>query len=338
MPDHARPDSPRRKRFVPALAALGVATVYGTFLGVTLERTRPAGESVPDVDQPDLSRAPVYVPEGLTAADRAPSVPGPSPSPSQPLSSPFVGSAPTTHPIAPTAKPSPTPTPTPTGDGKDAIRKGLDDMLPEVKNLPRWALPIVAKVQKHAVKGTVVQARVDGRGTLYVWGTIKAPKPGGSILDAVFEKPGKPKPKPKKHKHAARVGVEILLTVEDPTKATPADPATVTVTALAPTADMPVVATAQITSPSTTTADAIQTVRQAVADAVDSAPADPTPDPTPDDPPTVAPDDQLAPAPTPDDPPTVDPAVYLLLRDQGPFVRHKEDVPHEGSLPDLYGL
>lgn len=24
--------------------------------------------------------------------------------------------------------------------------------------------------------------------------------------------------------------------------------------------------------------------------------------------------------------------------DQGPHVRHKEDVPHEGALPDLYGL
>lgn len=24
--------------------------------------------------------------------------------------------------------------------------------------------------------------------------------------------------------------------------------------------------------------------------------------------------------------------------DQGPYVRHKEDVPHEGALPDLYGL
>jgi hypothetical protein len=219
------------------------------------------------------------------------------------------------------------------------LRRGLDDMLPEVKNLPAWALPIVHKVQKHAVKGSTIQARVDEHGTLYVWGTIRAPKPGGSILDAVFEKPGKPKPKKHKHKHAARVGVEILLTVEDPTKATPADPATVTVTALAPTADVPVVTTAQITDPTTATADTVQTVSQAVADAVDTAPADPTPDPTPDDPPmgTLG-GEQLAPDPTPDDPPTVDPAVYLRLQDQGPFVRHKEDVPHEGALPDLYGL
>jgi hypothetical protein len=26
------------------------------------------------------------------------------------------------------------------------------------------------------------------------------------------------------------------------------------------------------------------------------------------------------------------------LADQGPYVRHKEDVPHEGALADLYGL
>jgi hypothetical protein len=334
MPEHARSDPPRRTRYVPAVAALAVAAVYSAFLGVTLERTRPAGDSVPDADQSDPPRPPVYTPEGLSAADRVPSVPGPSASPSQPLSSPFVGSAPTTHPTAPTAKPSPTPT----GDGKDALRRGLDDVLPEVKNLPSWALPIVHKVQKHAVKGSTIQARVDDAGTLYVWGTVTAPKPGGSILGARFTKPGTAKAKP--GKHAARVGVEILLTVEDPTKATPADPATVTVTALAPTADVPVVTTAQITDPTTATVDTVQTVRQAVADAVDSAPADPTPtpDPTPSDPPTADPGNQLAPDPTPSDPPTVDPAVFLLLRDQGPFVRHKEDVPHEGSLPDLYGL
>lgn len=316
-----------------ALAALATAAAFTGLTAISYERSRPVGDAVPDLDQPDPSRPPVYVPEGLTAADRVPSAHGAAQGPSETLSRPSLGTVPTPRRTAPTATPSPTPKPT--GDGKDAIRKGLDDMLPELKNLPSWALPIVHKVQKHAVKGSTIQARVDARGTLYVWGTVKAPKPGASILDAVFEKPGKKKAKP--GRHAARVGVEILLTVEDPTKATPADPATVTVTALAPTADVPVVATAQITDPTAATHDTVQTVGQAVADAVDSAPA-PTPDPTPSDPPTADPGDQLAPDPTPDDPPTVDPAVFLSLRDQGPFVRHKEDVPHEGSLPDLYGL
>jgi hypothetical protein len=27
-----------------------------------------------------------------------------------------------------------------------------------------------------------------------------------------------------------------------------------------------------------------------------------------------------------------------VLSEQAPFVRSKEDVPHEGSIPDLYGL
>jgi hypothetical protein len=183
--------------------------------------------------------------------------------------------------------PTPTPTPTPTrptakpshastGDDKDPLRKGLDEVFPPLRDLPSWSLPIVDNVQQHAVKGTVVQARVDEHGTLYVCGTVKAD-------DALLHHQGHGRHRPKPGKHAAAsTGVEVMLRVEDPTTATPANPATVTVTALARHASTPVVTTTQITDPTTATDDAVRAVDDAVTDAAAVAP-DPMPDPTPTD-------------------------------------------------------
>lgn len=178
-----------------------------------------------------------------------------------------------------------TPTPAPTAHGKPAkrapkhraerkpkhrpskhpkspLRRGLERVLPDVKHLPDWALPIVADVRKHSVKGTQVQAYMNRTGKLVVWARVTAEPDGMRSMLRVLSV--------SRDDQAGGTGVDVRLVIEDPTTASIADPSRVTVTATDPETDTSVTRTSEVTAPEDVADVADDTMHNTVDQAADA--------------------------------------------------------------------
>jgi hypothetical protein len=158
------------------------------------------------------------------------------------------------------------------GNGRSKIRQGLDEVVPGLKKLPDWALPIVARAQEKAAPGTVIHAKLDSKGRLVLNGKVKVQKKngkhGGLMLMVSYRKP-----------QTSIMDVQVVI--EDPTTATRKAPAKVTVTVTDPKTSESETKTAKITNPDPEKVEAVtvKTLDKAVKatgdDAAVVAPAQP---------------------------------------------------------------
>ncbi|MFM9367632.1 hypothetical protein [Streptomyces sp. Da 82-17] len=143
----------------------------------------------------------------------------------------------------------------------------VDKYLPGAsKYMPDWAKPIVYDVKKRAVDPDAVEAFLADDGTLVVHAVLDPSKKGGhkhyGIFAAFQDEP------------AEKDGIELVLTVEDPSHASLFNPTTVTTVAVTPDSPEPVTNTAEVYSPKRVDKVAERTVNETVKDATaESAPA-----------------------------------------------------------------
>lgn len=151
------------------------------------------------------------------------------------------------------------------------VDKLVDKLLPgSSKYIPDWAKPIVVDVKGKSVDPDRVEAFVAQDGTLVVHAVMDPAKSGhahGGILSglaASFEE----------NEHDEEPdGIEMLLTVEDPSQATKKDPAQVEVTAVDPETDEAVTKTAEVTKPKKADDVAEKAIKETLAEVATPATA-----------------------------------------------------------------
>ncbi|MES9589926.1 hypothetical protein ABWK57_13855 [Streptomyces sp. NPDC094045] len=142
------------------------------------------------------------------------------------------------------------------------IGKLADTFVPgSSAHLPDWAKPIVAHVQGEAVEGSTVEAFMAVDGTLVVHGTLDAHADSSDLAIRAAHATG-----------GESNGIEVLLTVEDPTTANQLNPAKVEVVAAALEAEEPVTTTAEVFQTSKVGDVASETVDKSVEQASDVLP------------------------------------------------------------------
>lgn len=130
-----------------------------------------------------------------------------------------------------------TPKPSPSETPKSQLREGLEEIVPGLEQVPNWVLPIVARAEERKTPGTVVKVHMDAQGRAVISGTVLAqpgPKADSELTLVAYEEP---------------ILVNVTAVVEDPTNATPEEPAKVEVTVTNPETHESVTETAVITEP-----------------------------------------------------------------------------------------
>ncbi|UFQ16460.1 MULTISPECIES: hypothetical protein [Streptomyces] len=148
---------------------------------------------------------------------------------------------------------------------KSLIGDSVDKLIPgSSKYLPDWAKPIVFDVKKKSVDPDAVDAFLAQDGTLVVHAILDPAKQkdSGGLLGVFAAFTDEP---------AAQDGIEVLLTVEDPSTASASNPTTVQTIVVAPDAPEPVTKTAEVYSAEQVDKVAETTVDQTVKEATEEA-------------------------------------------------------------------
>ncbi|QUI30717.1 hypothetical protein H9W91_07475 [Streptomyces alfalfae] len=169
--------------------------------------------------------------------------------------------------VSPAPLPSATATETPKSPTRELIDGMLDHLVPGTSSkIPKWAIPIAEGVQSKAVDGTTTDVYMTKSGSLVVHGMLdpdKVDKKKDGWILGLFASTGAVVAEPEPE------GVHLILTMEDPTKATPLNPASVTATAVAEGETAPVTVEAEVRKPSSADEVAEHVVEKSVEEATE---------------------------------------------------------------------
>jgi len=137
------------------------------------------------------------------------------------------------------------------------LRRGLEQVVPGLDQLPDWSLPIVYKANKDKAPNTTVRVRIDERGNLIIRAKLLKGKKRPAGFSAVSLRTGP-------------ASVDVRIVVQDPTKATADAPTSITVTATDPVTESTVTTTAEVTAPAEVATVADTTVTETVQEAAET--------------------------------------------------------------------